>query len=190
KAKASIQPKTSQSGRVSLEEKRQRLKQWLTWVDLHKQQINKEPSKRSFELKNGWKSHTISRLLESKESLLGVCPASAQSMSRIIKRPYYALEVILIEVVKDVRSRGLPIDSILLRALAHDTYTVLFNRMGGMPFSRPEFGKSWVELFKDAWGLHYFKMNGEAGSVDLQAIEKDIQRLMAEKYLEFWVVER
>lgn len=172
-------PKKAKIQRVSIEEKQQRLKLWLAWADTFQEMHSREPPMESFEKTQGWQTHTIRRLLKCREELETARPPFVNSMSRLIRRPLYALEVVLVEVIKDVRDRRLPVDAILLRALAHDTYTTLHNRMGGMPFPRPEFGKTWVELFKAAWGLDYYKMTGEAGSVDLQAIAKDIDRLIA-----------
>ena len=49
--------------------------------------------------------------------------------------------------------------------------------MGFMPFPRPDFGNSWAEGFKNAWAQEYHRMQGEAGSVDMDAIAGDIDQI-------------
>jgi hypothetical protein len=177
--KKALLPKKATSGRINVEEKKQRLKLWLEYCENNRREVGCDPPKGPFEKKHGWPAHTVRRLLESREKLEEENSGLPQQWSRIVKRPLFVLEVVLVEVLKDVRSRRIPVDAILLRALAHDTYTVLQNRMGVMPFPRPEFGKSWRELFKDAWGIQYFKMDGEADSVDLQLIQPAIAELIS-----------
>ncbi len=177
--RANLQPKKATSSRIDLAEKKRRLKLWLDWDEENRARVDCEPSRAAFEKKQNWTPHTVRRLLELRDKLEGVESGVPFAWSRIVKRPLFVLEVVLVEVIKDVRSRRLPVDAILLRALAHDTYTVLESRMGVMPFPRPDFGKSWMTLFKTAWGLNYYKLEGEAGSVDIQLIAKDIERLIS-----------
>ena len=112
-----------------------------------------------------------------REKLEAVAPIQANARFQIVKRPYHIVEAVLIELLKDIRSRHLPVHTVLLRALAHEVYTVLWNWMGSMPFPRPVFGYSWVEGFKGAWALEYHKMEDKAGSVDMDAIAGDINRI-------------
>ncbi|KAF9102153.1 hypothetical protein BGX29_004895, partial [Mortierella sp. GBA35] len=130
-----------------------------------------------YERAHGWKPHTIERLMKDREKLEAVDPELVDERCRAIKRPFYALEVVLVDLIKDIRSQHLPVDTLLLRALAHDVYTILYNRMGFMPFPRPAFGGYWVESFKATWHLDFHKMKGESGSVDLDAIASDVERL-------------
>ncbi|KAI1277384.1 hypothetical protein EDD11_001722, partial [Mortierella claussenii] len=115
--------------------------------------------------------------MNEKEALEGMEADQAKKRYRVVKRPLYAVEAVLVDLIKDIRSRRLPVDTILLRALAQDIYTILWNRLGFMPFQRPVFDSSWIEGFKEAWNLDNHKMEGEAGSVDMDAIAGDAERL-------------
>jgi len=165
-------------GRLSLEERRERLQQWLAHRDIVRATTGSDPNKASYERHHGWSPHTIDRLMKDKERLEAIRPNQA-NRCRIDKRPYHAVEAVLIDMVDDIRSRQLSVDTVLLRALAHDVYTILWNRMGFMPFPRPDFGSSWVEGFKKAWGLDYHRMQGEAGSVDMDVIAAGVDRVKA-----------
>ena len=83
--------------------------------------------------------------------LEAVDPELAERRRRAVKRSFYPVEVVLVELIKDIRSRHVSMDTLLLRALAQGVYTVLESRMGLMPFPRPAFGGSGVERFKKAW---------------------------------------
>lgn len=163
--------------RLTLSEKQQRLQQWISDRDTCRKVTGCELSKSEYERAHGWSHRTIERLLKDREQLEAMDPELADERCRVVKRPFYALEVVLVDLIKDVRSRYLPVDTVLLRALAHDVYTILYNRMGFMPFPRPSFGGPWVKSFKMAWHLDFHKMKGEAGSANLDEIASHVERL-------------
>lgn len=97
---------------------------------------------------------------------------------RIVRRPHYPIEVVLIHIIKELRDKRLPINQSLIRVMAGHVYELLSSRVNGrLDFNKPSFGSGWLAGFRKYWGITHHKMKGEAGSVIFQSIEKEIDNL-------------
>ncbi|KAF8923585.1 hypothetical protein BGZ47_004671, partial [Haplosporangium gracile] len=59
-----------------------------------------------YERAHGWTPHTIERLMKDRGILEAVNPEMADKRRRAVKRPYYPVEVALVDLIKDIRTKG------------------------------------------------------------------------------------
>jgi hypothetical protein len=183
-----IQPKAVKgSGRVSLEMKRQHLQEWLKYAQDYRELTGNEPEKRAYERRNRFSKKYIVRLLAAKEKLELMPDQTLSKRFNMGTRPFYPVEVLLVKMISDIRSKHITIDQRFLQLMAHEIYTLLLSQVGTLQFDRPSFSVGWVYNFRRYWKIDYRQLKGEAGSVNMEQIAgrvEEIKNIIADYRLE------
>ncbi|KAF9085263.1 hypothetical protein BGX27_003509, partial [Mortierella sp. AM989] len=99
----------------------------------------------------------------------------------MVKRKNERLETVLVKWMEKQRKECLPVSGKMFRAAAEVTFTVLqdcFEDKDGVSLGTPmSFSTSWFDALKKYHRIAYCQLRGEAGSVDLEAIEPELAEI-------------
>jgi hypothetical protein len=118
---------------------------------------------------------------EALEALSNTLPGATEKRQRLVDRPFLPVESIVKQWLRYFRDRLIPIDITILRLLASDVYKTWVSAVGPLTDNKGQpssWSEKWAHNFKRHWDIRYYKMVGEAASVDLEAIRPELQRIM------------
>jgi len=125
---------------------------------------------------------TLSNFIAKESTLRQVAELLPVGSKYIVNRKNRIVEEVLVLWLQDQRSRHVPVDGKMIKEAAQVTYTVLVDSFdpddlrGGVV---PSFSTSWFDAFKKRYRISYHQLYGEAGGVDLEAIEPRLREIRA-----------
>ncbi|KAG9319209.1 hypothetical protein KVV02_005517, partial [Mortierella alpina] len=101
-----------------------------------------------------------------------------------IRRPHfrhYKLEQVLNSWLEEQRKQSTPVSAKTIKKAAAVTYTILatYSNLDERPDNEPSFTASWFTAYKKRHQISYCQLQGEAGSVDMVAIEPELVEICA-----------
>ena len=99
----------------------------------------------------------------------------------IVNRKHVLIEDVLYRWLQEQREENIPVNGKMIKHAADITYTVLCDHHDDSGYTvsevQPSFSVSWFDAFKKRYRISYCQLHGEAGSVDLQAIEPELVKI-------------
>lgn len=95
----------------------------------------------------------------------------------IIETKNAKVETVLVRWLENQRAQNIPVSAKMIKGAAVMTHTVLqdwFVTQDGEVDVNPSFSASWFDSFKKRNQITYCQLHGEAGSVDMKAIEPEL----------------
>jgi hypothetical protein len=124
---------------------------------------------------------TLSRMLQDEEKLRAASKLLPQDASYIVNRRHDKLEHVLNRWLEDQRKQNTPVSAKMIKKAASVTHTILatYNDPNERPVREPTFTASWFTAYKKRHQISYCQLQGEAGSVDMVAIEPELVEIRA-----------
>jgi len=116
---------------------------------------------------------------ETIRKLADQLPLDAKYMTN---RKNRMVEEVLYLWLQNQRSRQIPVNGKMIMEAAQVTYTVLvdeYEKSDTRDAVAPSFSASWFNAFKKRYQISYSQLHGEAGGVDLVAIEPELRDIRA-----------
>ncbi|KAG0244708.1 hypothetical protein BG011_002874, partial [Mortierella polycephala] len=170
---------------LNWQEKLDLIYKWDAWSAKWRQFIeNTEPQMSVFAKEHNIRVSYLKGLVERRESLEAITrtlSGATEKRHRLVDRPFLPVENIVKQWLRYFRDRLIPIDITILRLLANDVYNTWESAIGPLTDNKgnpPSWSEKWAHNFMVHWDIHYYKMVGEASSVDLEAIGPEVQKIM------------
>jgi len=121
---------------------------------------------------------TLCRWLAEEEVIRKAAKDRPPGTCYIVNRKYVQVEEVLYRWINSQREQCTPVNGKMIKEAAHVTYTILgdlYDPSGATESdSPPSFSASWFNGFKKRYQIAYCQLHGEAGSVDMEAIEPEL----------------
>lgn len=120
---------------------------------------------------------TLCRMLKEEDKLRAGAKALPDGAHYIVNRKLVVLEQVVCRWLEDQRKQNTPVNGKMIKKAAAVTYIILEECHAphiDRPFTMPSFSASWFDAFKKRYRITYCQLHGEAGSVDLEAIEPEL----------------
>jgi len=121
---------------------------------------------------------TLSSWLSREKEYRRECNKYPEGAQYIIDRKNCKVEQVLYHWLEDQRKQNIPVNGKMIKEAAKVTYTVLADIQDDSDLTAmdaaPSFSASWFDAFKERYRVSYCQLRGEAGSVDLEAIEPEL----------------
>jgi len=121
-------------------------------------------------------------MLKDEDKLRAAAKTLPEGAHYVVNRKLVMLEQVLCRWLEEQREQNTPVNGKMLKKAAAVTYTVLEECHAphvDRPFTMPSFSASWFDAFKKRYRISYCQLHGEAGSVDLLAIEPELVEIRA-----------
>lgn len=122
--------------------------------------------------------------------LVVILGPDADKLYHTNNRPFYIIERILVDWLSYFRQHGIPINTTVLQLMAQDIYCIWepqFGKIYDTQGREPQWTLNWANKFRKAWNLKYFKLVGEAASIDMASIKEELDEI--KKKLEGYALE-